>query len=146
MLAHLACRTLLSVSLSPIPVTGSPALSGLALFFPVTTGICRHSLALPGLDGLSSLFRNTGLWQRAVYCRLLVPGLAMILLSRTSYARVPLRCFSAPLWNLPCFFPVTTGISRHSLALPGLDGLSSLFRDTGFWRCAVYCRLSFACP
>ena len=31
-LAHLACRTLLSVSLSPIPVTGSPALSGLALF------------------------------------------------------------------------------------------------------------------
>ena len=28
----------------------------------MTTGICRHSLALIGLDGLSSLFRNTGLW------------------------------------------------------------------------------------
>ena len=27
-----------------------------------------------------------------------------------------------------------TGLS----ALPGLDGLSSLFRDTGLWQCAVY--------
>ena len=144
-LAHLACRTLLSVSLSPIPVTGSPALSGLVLFLPCDNW---HLSTFPSIAWTRRViqFRNTGLWQRAVYCRLLVPSLAMILLSRTSYARVQLRCFSAPLWNLPCFFPVTTGISRHSLALPGLDGLSSLFRDTGFWQCAVYCRLSFACP
>ena len=31
---HLACRALLSVSLSPILVTGSPALSGLVSFLP----------------------------------------------------------------------------------------------------------------
>ena len=33
-LAHLACRTPLSVSLSPIPATGLPALSGLSSFLP----------------------------------------------------------------------------------------------------------------
>ena len=64
--------------------------------------MCRQLLALPGLDGLSGLFRDTGLWQCAVYFRLLAPSLAMILLSRISFARVQLRCFSAPLWNLPC--------------------------------------------
>ena len=89
-LAHLACRTGLSVSLSPIPVTGSPALSGLVLFLPC------DNWHLSGLDGLSSLFRDTGLWQCAVYFRLLAPSLAMTLLSRTSCARAQLRCFSAP--------------------------------------------------
>ena len=54
------------------------------VFFPVTTGICRQLLALPGLDELSSLFRDTGLWQCAVDFRLLAPSLAMIL-SRTSF-------------------------------------------------------------
>ena len=45
-----------------------------SVFFPVTTGICRQLLALPGLDELSSLFRDTGLWQCAVYFRLLAPS------------------------------------------------------------------------
>ena len=56
----------------------------------MTTGICRQLSALPGLDGLSSLFRDTGFWQCAVYFLLLTPSsrcrrLAMILMSGTSY-------------------------------------------------------------
>ena len=74
-LAHLACRTPLSVSLSPIPATKDCRLWQVrAVFFPVTTGICRQLSALPGLDRLSSLFRDTGLLRCAVYFLLLAPS------------------------------------------------------------------------
>ena len=88
-----------------------------AVFFPVTTGICRQLSALPGLDGSSSLFRDTVLWQCAVYFLLPAPSsrcrrLAMILMSGTSYGRAQLRCFSAPLWNLSwCDFLAYLGLT-----------------------------------
>ena len=62
----------------------------------MTTGICRQLLALPGLDGLSSLFRDTGLWQCAVYFRLLAPSLAMILLSK-----LPMQGYNCEVSPLP---------------------------------------------
>ena len=58
-LAHLACRTLLSVSLSPIPVTGSPALSGLVLFLPCDNwhqSTFPTGEALRGDTGFASVF------------------------------------------------------------------------------------------
>ena len=100
MLAHLACRTLLSVSLSSIPITGSPAVSGLALLLPCDNWHLStfHSIALTR-RGIQ-LFRNTGLWQRAVYCRLLVPGLAMILLSRTASYKGTIAMFLHSLFGI----------------------------------------------
>ena len=52
-------------------------------------GICRQLLALPGLDRLSSLLRDTGLLQRAVYFLLLAPS------SKAQAYR-----YDIPEWNL----------------------------------------------
>ena len=48
MLAHLACRAPLLISLSPIPATGLSALSGLSSSLPCTTGFCRQLSAWTG--------------------------------------------------------------------------------------------------
>ena len=94
-LAHLACRTLLSVSLSPIPVTGSPALSGLVSFLPCDDW---HLSKAPSIAWTRRVIQFVQRHWSLAMCSLfllLASSLAMILLSRTSHARVQLRCFSA---------------------------------------------------
>ena len=58
MLAHLACRTPLSVSLFPIPATGLPALSGLSSSLPCDDWLLSTALSIAWTRRVIQLFRT----------------------------------------------------------------------------------------
>ena len=91
MLAHLACRAPLLISLSPIPDTGLSALSGLSSSLPCDDWLLstRTGRVIQFVQGHKSL-------TMCIEFLLLAPSsrcrrLAMILLSGTSYGRVPME-------------------------------------------------------
>ena len=125
MLAHLTCRTPLSVCLSPIPAAKTLLVfAGLKSLLPCDHWHLSTALSAAWTRQVIQFIQGHMSFATCSFflCLPLAPKcghIAMIRMGGTSYGRVQLRCFSAPLWNLSwCDFWPTLDSARPRLLRP----------------------------